>query len=304
MKIVKIAGVTATVAALALGVAACGGGATTESQPSAAASAPAASGPKFAGQTLTMWRLGDSNPPAQAYMDDLNAEFQKQTGATVKLEWIPWPQVNDKFTAAAAGGAGPDVTEIGNDQVPLWVSQEALAPITPLTSAGDQAQIPKNLFGLETIDGEVYAVPWGAGTRAVLYRKDWFEELKIEVPKTWDEVLAAAQEDPGREGQGRRRLRLQRRLRRQPPPSARWPGPRAATTPPRKATSGWAAHRPDLQGRLRDVHGPGDRRSVRQVAADPEHHGHPHPLRQRQGRHVPDRVVGHPGHRDRTPRAR
>lgn len=204
MKIVKIAGITA---ALALGVAACGGGETAEPAPaaSAAESAPAASGPKFAGQTLTMWRLGDSNPPAQAYMDDLNAEFQKVTGATVKLEWIPWPQVNDKFTAAAAGGAGPDVTEIGNDQVPLWVSQEALSPITALTSAGDQAQIPKNLFGLETIDGEVYAVPWGAGTRAVLYRKDWFDELKIEVPKTWDEVVAAAkkiQDEKGKDVDG------------------------------------------------------------------------------------------------------
>ncbi|MDP9861272.1 MULTISPECIES: sugar ABC transporter substrate-binding protein [Streptosporangium] len=201
MKITKIAVTTATTAALALGLAACGSASepAKSADPQAGAST-AASGPKYAGQTLTVWRLGDSNPAAQKYMDDLNAAFEKESGAKIKLEWIPWPQVNDKFTAAAAGGAGPDVTEIGNDQVPLWQSQEALAPVTPLVEAGDQAEIPKNLLGLETIDNEVYALPWGAGSRAVLYRKDWFKELDIEVPKTWDELVAAAKKIQAEKG--------------------------------------------------------------------------------------------------------
>ncbi|MGN9838066.1 extracellular solute-binding protein [Nonomuraea sp. H19] len=191
MRIAKITATTVTTAALALGLAACGSNepATPQSETSASASA---SGPKFAGQSITVWRLGDPNEPSQKYMDDLAAEFKTQTGAQANVQWIPWPQVNDKFTAAAAGGEGPDVTEIGNDQVPLWQSQDALAPVTSIAGSGEQAQIPKNLFGLETIDGEVYAMPWGAGTRAVMYRKDWFEDLKIEVPKSWDELLAAA----------------------------------------------------------------------------------------------------------------
>ncbi|GGK72406.1 sugar transporter [Planomonospora parontospora subsp. parontospora] len=198
MKIMKIAVTTATTAALALGLAACSSSEPAKSaDPTAGASA---AGPKFAGETLTMWRLGDSNPAAQKYTDALVAAFEQQTGAKVKVEWIPWPQVNDKFTAAAAGGAGPDVTEIGNDQVPLWQSQDALHPITPIVGTGDQAQIPKNLFGLETIDNEIYAVPWGAGSRAVLYRKDWFADLGIEIPKTWDEVVAAAKKIQAEKG--------------------------------------------------------------------------------------------------------
>ncbi|MFI7634443.1 extracellular solute-binding protein [Nonomuraea sp. NPDC049400] len=198
MRIAKITAATVTTAALALGLAACGSSEAPSSSPSAAA--PASSGPKYAGKTLTFWRLGDSNPAAQKYTDELVAEFEKETGAKVNVEWIPWPQVNDKFTAAAAGGTGPDVTEIGNDQVPLWQSQEALEPITDIVAAGDQAQIPKNLMGLETIDGETYAVPWGGGSRAVLYRADWFKELKIEIPKTWDELVAAAKKIQAKKG--------------------------------------------------------------------------------------------------------
>jgi N,N'-diacetylchitobiose transport system substrate-binding protein len=203
VRIAKITATTVTTAALALGLAACGG-AEAPAEPSAAASA-SASGPKYSGKELTFWRLGDSNPAAQKYTDELVAAFEQQTGAKVKVEWIPWPQVNDKFTAAAAGGTGPDVTEIGNDQVPLWQSQEALAPISDIVAAGDQAQIPKNLLGLETIDGETYAVPWGGGSRAVLYRADWFKDLKIEIPKTWDELVAAAkkiQEKKGKDVDG------------------------------------------------------------------------------------------------------
>jgi N,N'-diacetylchitobiose transport system substrate-binding protein len=200
VKIAKITAATVTTAALALGLAACGSSEAPKAEQPAATDAAKPSGPAYAGKTLTVWRLGDSNPAAAKYMEALNAEFTKVTGAAVKLEWIPWPVVNDKFTAAAAGNGGPDVTEMGNDQVPLWQSQDALTPVTDIAQAGDQAQIPKNLFGLETIDNEIYAVPWGAGSRAVLYRADWFKELKIEVPKTWDELVAAAKKVQAEKG--------------------------------------------------------------------------------------------------------
>ncbi|GII89880.1 extracellular solute-binding protein [Sinosporangium siamense] len=201
MRIAKIAATTATTAALALGLAACGSSEPTAQESPNTGASQSAGGPNFAGQTLTVWRLGDPNDVVQKYQTELDAKFKEVTGASVKVEWIPWPAVNDKFTAAAAGGAGPDVTEIGNDQVPIWQSQDALKPITDVFKASpDLSQIPENLRGLETIDGEIYAVPWGGGTRAVLYRKDWFDELKIAVPKTWDELIAAAKKIQDKKG--------------------------------------------------------------------------------------------------------
>ncbi|MEU8174265.1 sugar ABC transporter substrate-binding protein [Microbispora hainanensis] len=191
MKIVKLAVATTATAALALGLAACGSddsGSTTA--PSASA---AASGPKFAGQTLTVWRLGAPTDVFTKYMDDLNAKFKEQTGAEAKVQWIPWPDAQKKWTTALAGGEGPDVTEFGNDQVAAWVAQDALTDITDaVKNDSELQQIPQNLWSYETIDGKIYAVPWGGGTRAVLYRKDWFDKLGIEVPKTWDDLVAAA----------------------------------------------------------------------------------------------------------------
>ncbi|WP_214412960.1 extracellular solute-binding protein [Sphaerisporangium fuscum] len=199
MKFGKIAAATATTAALAIGVAACSGGEPAkENQPQASA---ASSGPKFAGQKLTVWRLGAPNDVQNKYMGDLDAKFKEQTGADVNVQWIPWPDAQKKWTAALAGGEGPDVTEFGNDQVAAWVAQDALADITDLVkSTPDFQQIPPNLWGYETIDGKVYAAPWGGGTRAVLYRKDWFKDLGIETPKTWDDLVAAAKKIVAKKG--------------------------------------------------------------------------------------------------------
>ncbi|MBB2912230.1 N,N'-diacetylchitobiose transport system substrate-binding protein [Streptosporangium becharense] len=190
MKFARIATTTAVTAALALGLAACGGAETAPAQ-NAGTSAPA-SGPKFAGQTLTVWRLGAPDSKQTAFMNDLNAKFKELTGADVKLQWVPWPDAQAKWTAALAGGDGPDVTEFGNDQVAAWVAQDALTDITDIVkSHPDFQQIPQNLWSYETVDGKIYATPWGGGTRAVLYRKDWFDELKIETPKNWEDLVAA-----------------------------------------------------------------------------------------------------------------
>ncbi|GII86461.1 ABC transporter substrate-binding protein [Sphaerisporangium siamense] len=192
MKFGKIAAATATTAVLAIGVAACGGSEEPAQSQAPQASASASSGPKFAGQKLTVWRLGTANDVQTKYMTDLNAKFKEQTGADVVTQYIPWPDAQKKWTAALAGGEGPDVTEFGNDQVAAWVAQDALTDITEVVkSAPDFQQIPQNLWGYETIDGKIYAAPWGGGTRAVLYRKDWFDELGIQPPKTWDELVAA-----------------------------------------------------------------------------------------------------------------
>lgn len=179
----------AAAAALVVGLAGCGSN-DSGGEPQAASSD---AGPKFAGQTLTVWRLGDPVEINKKYMTDLNAKFKQQTGADVKVEWVPWPDAQAKWTAAVTAGSGPDVTELGNDQVSAWAGQSAIADLTEMVNGNAEfQQIPKNLWGYETIDEKIYAVPWAGGTRAVLYRKDWFKELNIAVPKTWDDLVAAA----------------------------------------------------------------------------------------------------------------
>lgn len=43
-------------------------------------------------------------------------------------------------------------------------------------------------------DGNIYSIPYGVYERALFYRKDWFEDKNIAVPKTWDDLYNAAVE--------------------------------------------------------------------------------------------------------------
>ena len=193
MKFARIATTTATTAALALGLAACGSSEPASTAESAA-SAPAASGPKFAGQTLTVWRLGAPDEKQNALHDRPERQVQ---GDHRRRGQGP--------VGAVAGRAGQVDRRAGRRrgsgrhrvrQRPGGRLGRARTPSTDITEVvkgnPDFQQIPQNLWGYETIDSKIYAAPWGGGTRAVLYRKDWFKELNIEVPKTWDDLVAAA----------------------------------------------------------------------------------------------------------------
>ncbi|GAA3123746.1 sugar ABC transporter substrate-binding protein [Streptosporangium carneum] len=196
MKFTKIAVSTATTAVLALGLAACGSGTSTSTSDSASADPSAAAssaGPKYAGQTLSFWRWGDPTPEQKSVMEKVVADFEKNTGAKVNVQWSPWTGYAEKFQAAAAGSETPDVTEIGNTDVITWAAQDVFLDLTDKVGAfPGKGGISQGMWDTDTLDGKIYGVPWMAGDRAVIYRKDWFKELKLEVPKTWDELVAAA----------------------------------------------------------------------------------------------------------------
>ncbi|SNR38648.1 N,N'-diacetylchitobiose transport system substrate-binding protein [Haloechinothrix alba] len=177
MKTAKIVALSAGVALIA---AACGDGAADDQ-----AEAP---------DEITVWRLGPPDEDHNSFMAEVNEEFEEQHGIAVEVEWVPWPDVDTKFQAAAAGGEGPDVTEIGNTQVVTWANQGVLADITEQVDDWEEGQaIPENLWENETLDGSIHAVPWLGGVRAVIYRADWFDELDIDIPTDWEELRAAAE---------------------------------------------------------------------------------------------------------------
>lgn len=181
MDTVKIAKVTAAAAALAIAVAGC-------------SSSGGSSGGESGVKNLLVWRLGDATPEQTGFMKKINRAFEaRHRGLKVTVQWVAWNDYTKKFQNAVAGGKGPDVTEVGNTDVLGWAKQGALADITDRVNAWAPAKdIPGTLFENDELDGRRYAVPWYAGDRGFLYRKDWFSELNISVPKTWADIVAAA----------------------------------------------------------------------------------------------------------------
>ncbi|WP_067461741.1 extracellular solute-binding protein [Actinomadura macra] len=180
MRYIKVA---AAAAAIALAATACGG--DDKDDKSSSGKDPA---------QLKVWMMGEGTPEQTKFLDTVETEFkQKHPGTDVQIKYVPWPQVATTFQKAAAGGEGPDVTELGNTDVQSHIEQGSLADITDKYSGwADGKTLNKTALGNDQSNGKTYAVPWYGGVRAIWYRTDWFQQLGIQPPKTWTELSAAA----------------------------------------------------------------------------------------------------------------
>jgi N,N'-diacetylchitobiose transport system substrate-binding protein len=172
---------TAVVLALGLVAVACSGGpgssTTTSNQPS----------------RLTVWLMTGSAP--QAVVDGVNADFKtKHPNVTVDVQLQQWSDITTKLDTAFAGSAPPDVVELGNTLVAKYGAAGALGNLT--SKKGDFENSSTWLQSLTdscTVGGKLFCVPYYAGSRAVVYRKDMFDKAGVKPPTSWDEWTQASQ---------------------------------------------------------------------------------------------------------------
>ena len=143
--------------------------------------------------TVTIWIQGDAKSWPAA-VDRANKLFNsKYPNVKVDIQYQTWGDSLKKLDAALVAGNPPDVFEFGNTQV---LKYSAAGALKDLTGSKSQFAYSTNwLKGLEeagTYEGKLYAVPYYAGSRAVMYRTDLFANLKIKTPRTYDQFLAAA----------------------------------------------------------------------------------------------------------------
>src|SRR5438093_1372148 len=162
---------------VALLTAACGGGSTGSSQPT----------------SLTVWLMNGSAP--KSVVDGVNADFKAaHPNTTVKVEIQQWSDVTTKLDTAFAGSNPPDVMELGNTLVAKYASVGALQDISSKKSNFENSSTwLQSLTDSCTFNGKLYCVPYYAGSRAVIYRKDMFAAAGVQPPTSMDELLTVGQ---------------------------------------------------------------------------------------------------------------
>ena len=147
------------------------------------------------GETLTVWIMEGTNPDSEPFFEKVGEAFTEETGATLDVEYVQWADAHDRFVTSIAGGTTPDVAETGTTWTAEFADAGALAPLTDYVAA--EKGLEKDLVdGLEvagTYDGDLYGMPWYAGVRSIVYRADIFEELGLEAPTSWDEIVSAGE---------------------------------------------------------------------------------------------------------------
>ncbi|HYL07334.1 MAG TPA: sugar ABC transporter substrate-binding protein [Candidatus Udaeobacter sp.] len=144
--------------------------------------------------TLTVWLMNGSAP--QSVVDGVNADFKaKYPNVTVNVEIQQWGDIGTKLDTAYAGSTPPDVVELGNTLVAKYAAAGALEDISSKKSSFDNSSTwLQSLTDSCTLIGKLYCVPYYAGSRAIIYRKDFFTAAGItQAPASMDELLADGQ---------------------------------------------------------------------------------------------------------------
>jgi len=146
------------------------------------------------GKTITVWLQSDAQKGWPDVVNQATARFQKETGAKVKVEWQQWSNYTTKLDSTFSGHTGiPDVVELGNTQTASYIAAGAFADLTKAKSKFENSgSWLKGLAESGTSpDGKLMAVPYYAGSRVVIYRKDLWDKAGVTaVPKTLDELYA------------------------------------------------------------------------------------------------------------------
>lgn len=112
----------------------------------------------------------------------------------VKYNLVPWDAYWQKAAAMTAGGVTFDAMWMNLDNLPFYVSQGALEPLT--LSAAENKVVPNALIApYRTSTGKVYGVPLGPQAVSVFINRDLFKKRGVPLPTkawTWNELLAAA----------------------------------------------------------------------------------------------------------------
>jgi N,N'-diacetylchitobiose transport system substrate-binding protein len=153
---------------------------------------PAAAGNTDA-KDITVWLMNGSAPDTviKAVTSEFNA---KHPNTAVKVEIQQWDGIQPKTTTALAGDNPPDVLEMGNTLVSKFAEAGGLKDLTDKKSDLGGDSWLQGLTDAGTLDGKLYGVPYYAGDRAVIYRKDLFAKAGVTTPPTDRASFVAAAE--------------------------------------------------------------------------------------------------------------
>jgi N,N'-diacetylchitobiose transport system substrate-binding protein len=157
--------------------------------------------------TLTVWLQEDARDNWPGVVNAANQAFERShPDVNVKIEYQTWNQHLAKFDATIAGNNVPDVIEMGNTEMTKYMDAKAFWDIT-----SQKGSVPNSrtwLKGLEDsarLGGKLYGVPYYAGARAVIYRKDMYRAAGIrKLPTSLTQYEAVNRKLMGKYGKDQR----------------------------------------------------------------------------------------------------
>ena len=144
--------------------------------------------------SIEVWSLETPPHRVEAYENLIAAFMEANPDIHVDLKIVNWSEVYPKLLTGLSTGIDIDVMQCSAD---ITITVKELGMVQPVD---DVVQSVVEKYGLYespqkpyTYDGHAWAVPMWTQSLMLYYRADLLKEAGLEVPKTWDELLVAAE---------------------------------------------------------------------------------------------------------------
>ncbi len=134
---------------------------------------------------VKFWAMGREGEVVRELLVDFERAHPR---IHVEVQQLPWTAAHQKLLTAFAGGALPDVAQLGNTWLPEFATLHALDAVD--ASLVDVADYFPGIWQTNLIGQTPYGVPWYIDTRLLFYRRDLLAEAGYTAPpKTWAEWI-------------------------------------------------------------------------------------------------------------------
>ena len=146
---------------------------------------------KASASSITVWLMTDAQNGWPTAVANATSQFKSQhSGVDVNIQYQSWDTVLQKFDASIAANDTPDVIELGNTQTTKYMAAGALAAIKAKNYPNSKTWL-NALKQSCSYGGKTYCIPYYAGARAVIYRKDLYRKVGVtSPPKTYSGFLS------------------------------------------------------------------------------------------------------------------
>jgi multiple sugar transport system substrate-binding protein len=138
-----------------------------------------------------------TSPQRTEHLRGMIARFEEANpDIKVDVTSLPWGQAFEKLATMVQGGQAPDVVEMPDRWMALYVNTGQVVDLEPYMAQWPQAAKLTDRtreFGT-VVEGQTHMIPYGFYLRAMFWNRKLFEQAGVaEPPKTMEEFMAASE---------------------------------------------------------------------------------------------------------------
>ena len=118
--------------------------------------------------------------------------FEQKSGVTVKTEYTGWGGHLERLTTQIAGKTDPDLMQTNWNWLPIFSPRgDGFRDLRTLTAQLDLSNFDEAALALGTVKGKLNSLPVSMAARVFYFNEDTWQKAGLELPTSWDELMAA-----------------------------------------------------------------------------------------------------------------